>query len=257
MKPLTAFALAVVFAACGLAQHRSLSGMQFSSPPPASATRSGFGRVIFPVTGQPPPNGFNSGRVLFPGTGGPPGSPLSITDTRFAGRLGATVSGLNSGGFRRFRRPEAAVPFAYPVYAGGYSDYGNGYGYPPPDQQPNGPIVNPPQQMPQVIINQNFIPEHANPVIHEYTEDSSGGIHIYEAPGRETADTPADENTSFFLIAFKDHSIYSAFAYWVEGDTLHYVTQQRVHNQASLNLVDRELTEKLNRNHSMQVKLPK
>src|SRR5260370_34389962 len=72
--------------------------MQFSSPPPASAARSGFGRVIFPVTGQPPPNGFNSGRVLFPGTGGPPGSPLSITDTTVASRLGATVSGIKNGG---------------------------------------------------------------------------------------------------------------------------------------------------------------
>ena len=260
MKPLTAVALAGVFAACGLAQNRSLSGMQFSSPPPASAARSGFGRVIFPVTGQPPPTGFNSGRVLFPGTGGPPGSPLSITDTTFAGRLGSTVSGLNNGGgFRRFRRNENVVPFAYPVYIGGYGDYGNGYGYPPPDQssQPNVTIVNPPQQVPQVIINQNFIPEHANPVMRDYTDDSSGGIHIYEAPGREPADASADDNASFYLIAFKDHSIYSAFAYWVEGDTLHYVTPQRVHNQASLSLVDRELTEKLNRNHSMQVKLPK
>jgi len=260
VKPLAAVALAVVFAACGLAQNRSFSGMQFSSPPPASAARSGFGRVIFPVTGQPPPNGFNSGRVLFPGTGGPPGSPLSITDTTFASRLGATVSGLNNGGYRRFHRPAVVVPYAYPVYEGGYGDYGSGYGpgygYPPPDQQPNVTIVNPPQQTPQVIINQNFIPEHATPVMHDYSEDSSGGIRIYEAPGREPADTSADENTSYYLIAFKDHSIYSAFAYWVEGDTLHYVTPQRVHNQASLSLVDRELTEKLNRNHSMQVKLP-
>ena len=60
-----------------------------------------------------------------------------------------------------------------------------------------------------------------------------------------------------YLIAFKDHSIYSAFAYWVEGDTLHYVTPQRVHNQASLSLLDRDLTEKLNRDRSMQVKLPR
>ena len=256
MKPLAAIALAVVFAACGLAQHRSFSGVQFSSPPPASAARSGFGRVIFPVTGQPPPNGFNSGRVLFPVTGGPPGSPLSITDPTFAGRLGATVGGMNTGGYRRFRRPPIVVPYTYPVYGGGYPDYGYEYGYPPADQ-PCGTGVIPPQQMPQVIINQNFIPEHATPVIHDYTEDSSGGIHIYEAPGREPADTSADENTSFYLIAFKDHSIYSAFAYWVEGDTLHYVTPQRVHNQASLSLVDRELTERLNRNHSMPVKLPK
>ena len=257
MKPLAAVALAVVFAASGLAQNRSFSGLQFSSPPPASAARSGFGRVIFPGTGQPPPNGLISGRVLFPGTGGPPGSPLSITDTTFASRLGATVGGLNNGQFHRFHRPAVVAPYAYPVYGGGYYVGGysdNGYGYAP--DQSNAPMAYPPQQGPQVIINQNFIPEHANPVVHEYGEDSSGGIHLYEAPSREPEEGAADENTSYYLIAFKDHSIYSAYAYWVEGDTLHYVTPQRVHNQASLSLVDRELTDKLNRNQGMQVKLP-
>ena len=43
----------------------------------------------------------------------------------------------------------------------------------------------------------------------------------------------------------------------MEGDTLHYVTPQRVHNQASVTLVDRELTEKLNRERNLQVKLPR
>jgi len=258
VKPTAAVALAVVFAACGLAQNQShsFSGVQFtSSPPPASAARSGFGRVLFPVTGQPPPNGFISGRVLFPGTGGPPGSPLSIVDTSFASRLGTTVSGLNGGRYRRFRSG-VVIPYAYPVYGGGYADYGNGYGYPPPDQGDTSAAY-PTQQAPQVIINQNFIPEHATPVVREYGEDSSGGIHVYEAPSREPEAGATDENTSYYLLAFKDHSIYSAYAYWVEGDTLHYVTPQRVHNQASLSLVDRELTEKLNRDQGTPVKLPK
>ncbi|HVP46799.1 MAG TPA: hypothetical protein VMT32_09455 [Bryobacteraceae bacterium] len=222
--------------------------------------------MIFPGTGQPPPNGLISGRVLFPGTGGPPGSPLSITDTTFASRLGETVSGLNggyynggyyNGQYRRFRRRSGGGSNGYPVYGGGYyvGDYSDfDYGYAP--DQSNAPMVNPSQPGPQVIINQNFVPEHANPVVHEYGQDSSGGIHLYEAPSREPEENGADENTSYYLIAFKDHSIYSAYAYWVEGDTLHYVTPQRVHNQASLSLVDRELTEKLNRNQNMQVKLP-
>ena len=262
MKPLAAVALAVLFAVCVFAQSRSFSGVQFSSPQHIQVTpqhtagsSSGFGRVLFPGTGQPPPNGFVSGRVLFPATGGPPGSPLSITDPTFAARLGATVSGLNQGHeFRRFQRPVAA-PYAYPIYVGGgYPDYGYGY---QSDQQPNVTIVNPPQQAPQVVINQNFIPERATPVVREYGEDSSGAVRIYEAPGREPVEASAEDNTNYYLIAFKDHSIYSAFAYWVEGDTLHYVTPQRVHNQASLSLVDRDLTEKLNRNFNLQVKLPK
>jgi len=69
--------------------------------------------------------------------------------------------------------------------------------------------------------------------------------------------TTREENVNYYLIAFKDHSIYSAFAYWVEADTLHYVTPQRVHNQVSINLVDRDLTDKLNRDRQLQVKLPK
>ena len=193
--------------------------------------------------------------MVFPGAGQLPVG--TITDTTFPSRLGATVSGF--GGFnegrhvRRFREP-LLVPYAYPVYLGNYADY-NGYqGY--GQDQPNITIINPPQQTPQVIINQNFIPERATPVIHEYTEDSSG-IHVYEAPSRTPVENAPDETTDYYLIAFKDHSIYSAFAYWVEGDTLHYVTPQRVHNQASVTLVDRELTQKLNSERNLQLKLPR
>lgn len=57
-----------------------------------------------------------------------------------------------------------------------------------------------------------------------------------------------DDEVRTYLIAFKDHSIYSSLAYWVEGDTLHYVTPHGRRNQASLNLIDRELTDRLNQN---------
>ena len=259
VKSLTSAGLAFFFAAFGFAQHRNSGGMQSPAPAPAARPQSlvvpqtlvtprsatpGFGSVVFP-------GGSTAvGRVVFPGAGQFPVG--TITDPSFASRLGATVSGINDGRrFRRFREP-LIVPYAYPVYLGDYSQGYQGYG----QEQPNITIFNPPQQTPQVIINQNFLPERATPVIHEYTEDSSG-VHVYEAPSRNLADNVADEGTDYYLIAFKDHSIYSAFAYWVEGDTLHYVTPQRVHNQASVTLVDRELTEKLNRERNLQVKLPR
>jgi hypothetical protein len=261
VKSLTSVGLALLFAAAGLAQYRNSGSMQSAAPQPAArpqpvaiprsvmsprTSTPGFGSVVFPGGSTAP------GRAVFPGAGQFPVG--TITDTSFASRLGATVSGLNDGRrFRHFREP-LLVPYAYPVYLGSYADY-NGYqGY--GQDQPNITIINPPQQTPQVIINQNFIPERATPVMHEYTEDSSG-VHVYEAPSRNPADNVAEEATDYYLIAFKDHSIYSAFAYWVEGDTLHYVTPQRVHNQASVTLVDRELTEKLNRERNLQVKLPK
>lgn len=159
-----------------------------------------------------------------------------------------------SAGHHHSPRPGViAVPYAYPVFIGGYGNYGygSGYGYgydnPAPPDQPDPP---------QTIVNQNFVPEHATPVIREYGDDSSSdGVRVYDAPGREPT-APAQDDVDYYLIAFKDHTIFSAFAYWVDGDTLHYVTAQRVHNQASLSLVDRELTARLNRNHGMQVKLP-
>jgi len=247
--------LAVLFSALSFAQHHYSGSMQSAGPQPMARPQSvasprnstpGFGSVVFP-------GGSNSfGRVVFPGAGQLPVG--TITDSNFASRLGATVGGFNDGRHVRHFREPLLVPYAYPVYLGGYSDY-NGYtGY--GQDQPNITIINPPQQTPQVIINQNFIPERATPVIHEYTEDSSG-VHVYEAPSRNPVENAPDETTDYYLIAFKDHSIYSAFAYWVEGDTLHYVTPQRVHNQASVALVDRELTQKLNRERNLQVKLPK
>lgn len=217
------------------------------------------------------------GNVVFPGTGHAPVPPFSITNPGFASQLGATVGGgFNQfgGGFGRGHRGAVAVPFAYPVIVGGgYSGFGygydSGYAYPPAYPQQSYPQQAYPPQMypaqpypaPQVIINQTFLPESARPVVREYTKEnpSGEGIRPYETPAKPSADSHTDTSDSgpqFYLIALKDHSVYSAYAYWVEGDTLHYVTAQRVHNQVSLDLVDREMTQRLNRNHSMQVKLP-
>jgi hypothetical protein len=41
-----------------------------------------------------------------------------------------------------------------------------------------------------------------------------------------------------WLSFFKDHTIYSAVAYYTEGDTLYYFTSGNVHNQVSLTLVE-------------------
>ena len=51
---------------------------------------------------------------------------------------------------------------------------------------------------------------------------------------------------NYYLIAYKDHSVYAVLAYWLEDKTLHYVTTHNVHNQASLDLIDLDLTKSLN-----------
>jgi hypothetical protein len=42
----------------------------------------------------------------------------------------------------------------------------------------------------------------------------------------------------------------------VDGDTLHYFTSGNTHNQASVSLVDRDLTERLNKESGVEVRLP-
>lgn len=209
-------------------------------------SQSGFGNVVFPGTGHPPrnPNVTGFGNVVFPGTPKPPRiNPFSITDLGFGAgvagvvnpffRPGSTIGAFKHGG------GGAGVPFApyaYPVYVGG------GYSEPPAQQQPNIVVIYP-QQQPPVVINQML----GGPAQAPDTSETSAGVQAYQAPARETASNPAVDTSSYYLIAFKDNSIYSALAYWIDGDTLHYVTAGNNHNQVSLSLVDRPLTERLNR----------
>jgi hypothetical protein len=67
---------------------------------------------------------------------------------------------------------------------------------------------------------------------------------------------PLSASGERYLLAFKDHSVYSAVAYWVDGDTLHYFTTGNVHNQASMSLLDRELTVRLNKELGIDFRLP-
>jgi endonuclease YncB( thermonuclease family) len=118
-------------------------------------------------------------------------------------------------------------------------------------QQPNITVIYPPQQAP-VIVNQMAPPADAAP------EPERETFRVYQAPVSPRPEAPApSQEPARYLIAFKDHTIYSAVAYWVDGDTLHYFTNGSTHNQVSLTLVDRQLTERLNRETGSELKLPK
>jgi hypothetical protein len=216
-------------------------------------SQSGFGNVVFPGTGRAPhnPNVTGFGNVVFPGTPKAPHiNPFSVTDLGFAGRLAGTVNpffrpGSRIGGFKHgVGGGVPFAPYAYPVYVGG----GGGYYEPPVQQQPNVVVIYP-QQQPPVVINQML----GGPAQEPQIQDISAGVESYQAPARETASNPTAEPSSYYLIAFKDNSIYSALAYWIEGETLHYVTAGNNHNQVSLSLVDRPLTERLNRERRVGV----
>jgi hypothetical protein len=59
-----------------------------------------------------------------------------------------------------------------------------------------------------------------------------------------------------YFIAFTDSSVRLADAYWVSADTLYYVTADHALEQASLNSLDRTLSERLNCEKNLPFYLP-
>jgi hypothetical protein len=89
--------------------------------------------------------------------------------------------------------------------------------------------------------------ERPNPVVREY--DQYGQQTNRPAPAAGSA-------SPVYLIAFRDHTIRAASAYWVEGGTLHYVTLEHSQMQTPLGTVDRDLSEQLNRERRVAFSLP-
>jgi hypothetical protein len=163
----------------------------------------------------------------------------------------------------------------YPVYYGGY--YGGAYGYDPsaggyaPGYAPaygsaytdDGSQANGPG-MPSVVINQNFVPQQGNPQVREYTGDPAqdqSGLKLYQAPpSHPYADAQRAAANSgqptIYLIAFRDHTIVQALGYWMQGSTLHYVSAEQTLNQVSIDLVDRDLSQRLNDERGLDFRLP-
>lgn len=190
----------------------------------------GFGNAVlpagtaanFPGTVRWTPN------AVFPGGGGPHLAIPGKREPRYTG-TGAVV-----------------VPYAYPVYVSGYD---NGAA---PEEQPPAQsgvtVVYPPQQAPPVIVKQ-YSEDQAQ--IDNADPNNPEPVSTYQ-PQRQ----PDGPQTDSYLIALKDHTIYSVIAYWVDGDTLHYFTAGNVHNQVSTSLVDRALTTRLNKELGATVNIP-
>jgi len=203
-------------------------------------------------------NYVNPAPVVTSGFGGP-----ARTASPFVPTLNGSVSFVSPlGGARRsvpgtVRSKPAVAPtgvYSYPLFFGGYGSGYPGYGYAgdvPVDgsqqqQQPNITVIYPPQQAP-VIISPYGPGDGTQPV----------RPRMYDMPAPSPDDTAAaPAEASHYLIAFKDHTIYSATNYWVDGDTLHYFTSGNTHNQVSLSLVDRDLTLRLNKESGNDIKLP-
>ena len=237
---------------------RIIAGLFFAACAAFAQAHGGLGRAA----GGPVGGGFGS--VVFPGTGVPRGNPNiglghipALSNSIRGIPPGAPAAG---GHYRGGGGGGYIIPG--PVVVGGYG-YGYGYsGY--GAATPGVTVVNAPQPSPSVIINQNYSPDSARPVVRDYAGESSPTISSYQAPIPDIA-APAKPQTmqgdfsgtpTIYLIALKDGAVYSAFAAWVEGDTLHYVTTGHVLNMASLSLVDVAVSNQLNRERGVDLKLP-
>jgi hypothetical protein len=143
-------------------------------------------------------------------------------------------------------------PYAYSVWVPDYFDYMNGTGAygapaaPPPGYLDPGLAGPPPGSQQPVIINQYF--SGPPPAPQSYAPLPNG------PEANNTSGTPGDPLSApqnYYLIAYKNHAIYAALAYWVEDKTLHYVTTQNTHNQASMDLIDLTLTKSLNQDRQV------
>jgi hypothetical protein len=214
------------------------------------------------------------GSVLYPGTGHAPTATPPVG--QFVASGGYSRGFVNPG---RASHPQhgAAVIVPYPVYYGGYYGgaygYGGGYdpsaagyapgygpGYTDDGSQANGGGV------PSVVINQNFVPPQANPQVRDYNGDQQqpqqdqSGLKLYQAPpSHPYADAQRAASSgqpTIYLIAFRDHTIVQALGYWMQGNTLHYVSAEQTLNQVSIALVDRDLSQRLNDERGLDFRLP-
>jgi len=211
------------------------------------------------------------GNVLYPGTGHAPNSAVNS----FPAQLGATVAGrpiypINAPRYAHPAGHARSVIVPYPVFVGGgyYGGYApDAYAAPPP--QDDSMYWNP-NAAPSVVINQTFVPDRAYPVVREYPGDTepsgSSTMKLYPSPQsnpyadaqqQAEARKQAAETPTIYLLAFKDHNIVPALGYWMEGNTLHYVSVEHSMNQASLDLIDRDLSQRLNDERGVEFKLPR
>jgi len=134
--------------------------------------------------------------------------------------------------------------FGYPYYGYGigygydaYPGYDYGYSYAPSYYEP-APVIAQPAPSRPVVINQYSSQPASAPYAARERQDPP--------PGRDA------QGQMQTLIAFPDGSVQIAVAYWTSGNTLHYVTRDKIEKQVELSAIDRAMTDQLNRERHIQ-----
>jgi hypothetical protein len=183
--------------------------------------------------------GFHGGGGFGHGGGGAPSRPGG--GWGYSGFRGGF--GYRSYGYPGFYGGLYGGFFGYSYWPGyyDYADSPDGY-YPYSyDPSPNVTVIYP---VPAPSAPSGVYAERANPVVRNYDEY-----------GQEIK-PPSGGVAPIFLLAFTDHVIRAAEAYWVNGKTLNYITLDYQQKQAPLDTVDRDLSLQLNRERRVPFWLP-
>ena len=162
--------------------------------------------------------------------------PLSAIPPIGVNTLGVDVLRAISPGFGGFDGRFGSLGF------GGYGGYpllpvmADGYG-----ASGERVIVLQPIQMPYQAPRK---PEIAHPAMHEYKESA------------ETTSTSAGGQQPVFTLAMKDGTTHPAILVWVQKGVLHYVEPAGKTVQVPLSTLDRDTTQRLNREKNLELHFP-
>ena len=148
--------------------------------------------------------------------------------------------------------PSGAPPATRPaqrvnhLYRGGYGYWGGGYygggGYWGAPHIAVRPVLPPPEpQAPILASSSLYQADRANPVMREY-----GALPAANRAVNRVA-----------LVALTDGSAHAVWAYWLEGDQLAFVTVGDASHKVPISRLDRDRTEKLNRQQGVDFHLGK
>jgi hypothetical protein len=104
----------------------------------------------------------------------------------------------------------------------------------------------PQQQQAPVVVNQ-ITP--AQPEIREYGTRSEPRSEVSNS-------TQLSSGPTIYLIAFRNHSIRPALAYWTKGDSLYYLSLDHRQRTVPLSTVDRDFSLQLNHERHVPFRLP-